>query len=62
MRSPWFVRVTAGSATGLLAREVDWAATPLGVPSTWPTALRLTVEMCFSTRFPVLVTWAPTSP
>jgi len=59
VRSPWFVRVTAGSATGLLAREVDWAATPLGVPSTWPTALRLTVEMCFSTRFPVLVTWGP---
>ncbi|HYQ76306.1 SpoIIE family protein phosphatase [Cellulomonas sp.] len=59
MRSPWFVRVTAGSVTGLLAREVDWAATPLGVPSTWPTALRLTVEMCFSTRFPVLVTWGP---
>ena len=59
MRSPWFVRVTAGSATGALAREVDWASTPLGVPSTWPTALRLTVEMCFSTRFPVLVTWGP---
>jgi hypothetical protein len=59
VRSPWFLRVTAGSATGALAREVDWAATPLGVPSTWPTALRLTVEMCFSTRFPVLVTWGP---
>lgn len=59
MRSPWFQRVTAGSATGALAREVDWAATPLGVPGTWPTALRLTVEMCFSTRFPVLVTWGP---
>lgn len=59
MRSPWFLRVTAGSATGALAREVDWAATPLGVPSTWPPALRLTVEMCFSTRFPVLVTWGP---
>lgn len=59
MRSPWFLRVTAGSATGALAREVDWAATPLGVPSTWPPALRLTVEMCFNTRFPVLVTWGP---
>lgn len=59
MRSPWFRRVTAGSATGALAREVDWAATPLGVPSTWPTALRVTVEMAFATRFPVLVTWGP---
>ncbi|WP_454049263.1 PP2C family protein-serine/threonine phosphatase [Cellulomonas sp. Marseille-Q8402] len=59
MRSPWFRRVTAGSATGALAREVDWAATPLGAPSMWPTALRVTVEMCFATRFPVLVTWGP---
>lgn len=59
MRSPWFRRVTAGSATGALAREVDWAATPLGVPSTWPTALRVSVETCFATRFPVLVAWGP---
>lgn len=59
MRSPWFRRVTAGSATGALAREVDWGETPLGPPSTWPTALRVAVEMCFTTRFPVLVTWGP---
>lgn len=59
MRSPWFQRVTAGSATGALARQVDWAATPVGAPSTWPTALRVTVEMCFNTRFPVLVAWGP---
>ncbi|WP_282945597.1 SpoIIE family protein phosphatase [Cellulomonas endometrii] len=59
MRSPWFRRVTAGTACGALARETDWAATPLGPPSTWPPALRVAVEMCFTTRFPVLVTWGP---
>ncbi len=59
MRSPWFLRVTAGSEAGAVAREVDWAATPLGVPGTWPTALRVTVETCFATRFPVLVAWGP---
>jgi PAS domain-containing protein len=59
VRSPWFRRITAGSAAGEDARAVDWAATPLGTPSTWPTALRVTVEMCFTTRFPVLVTWGP---
>ncbi len=59
MRSPWFVRVTAGSSTGELARTVDWAATPIGPPSTWPSSLRALVETCFSTRFPVLVTWGP---
>lgn len=51
--------MTAGSATGALAREVDWASTPLGVPSTWPTALRVSVEMAFATRFPVMVGWGP---
>lgn len=59
MRSPWFRRVTEGSATGEVARAVDWSATPLGPPSTWPTSLRVTAEMCFTTRFPVLVTWGP---
>ncbi|RMI04872.1 PP2C family protein-serine/threonine phosphatase [Cellulomonas triticagri] len=59
MRSPWFRRVTAGSVAGEEARAVDWGGTPLGPPSTWPTALRVTVEMCFTTRFPVLVTWGP---
>jgi hypothetical protein len=51
--------VTAGTACGDLARETDWAATPVGTPSTWPPALRVVVEMCFTTRFPVLVTWGP---
>jgi hypothetical protein len=59
VRSPWFRRVTAGSAAGAVAREVDWAATPLGVPGSWPASLRVIVEMCFTTRFPVLVTWGP---
>lgn len=59
MRSPWFLRVTAGSESGLLAREVDWESTPIGPPRTWPSSLRALVEMCFSTRFPVLVTWGP---
>ncbi|NTW42554.1 MAG: hypothetical protein HGA44_22230, partial [Cellulomonadaceae bacterium] len=59
MGAQWFARATAGTEAGALAREVDWAATPLGHPDTWPTTLRICVEMCFSTRFPVLVTWGP---
>ncbi|VTR76725.1 SpoIIE family protein phosphatase [Cellulomonas hominis] len=59
MRSPWFRRVTEGTECGALARETDWAATPIGPPSTWPPALRVVVELCFTTRFPVLVTWGP---
>ncbi len=55
----WFERATEGSETGALARSVDWAATPLGDPSTWPGPLRGAVELCLATSFPMLVTWGP---
>jgi hypothetical protein len=53
----WFREATAGTDAGRLAASVDWAATPLGSPDTWPHALRLAVETCYSTRFPMLVAW-----
>lgn len=53
----WFAAVTAGTPCGDVARAVDWAATSLGPPQSWPAPLRQAVELCFSTRFPVLVTW-----
>lgn len=53
----WFAAVTAGTPSGDVARDVDWAATALGDPTDWPAPLRQAVELCFSTRFPVLVTW-----
>lgn len=59
MTAPWFLRATERDAMGALVRSVDWAATPLGDPATWPASLRAAVEMCLSTRFPVLVTWGP---
>lgn len=59
MLPAWFTAVTAGTPCGDLARGVDWAATSLGPPDAWPQPLRAAVELCFSTRFPVLVTWGP---
>ncbi|QGQ19817.1 SpoIIE family protein phosphatase [Cellulomonas sp. JZ18] len=59
MRSPWFLRATARDPMGELVRATDWTATPLGAPATWPAGLRAAVELCLSTRFPVLVTWGP---
>lgn len=53
----WFDRATRGSECGDRARNFAWSLTPLGDPETWPSALRAAVQMCFSTRFPVLVTW-----
>ncbi|MFN8169380.1 MAG: SpoIIE family protein phosphatase [Candidatus Nanopelagicales bacterium] len=59
MRNEWFARATALDPMGELAREVDWAATSWGPPEDWAPGLRSAVEMCMSTRFPVLVTWGP---
>jgi hypothetical protein len=53
----WFEAATAGTECGALVRAVDWSATSLGDPDGWPSALRSAVELCLSTRFPVLVTW-----
>jgi signal transduction histidine kinase len=40
-------------------RELDWNATPLGPPSTWPANLRTAVGICLESRFPLHVWWGP---
>ncbi|WP_418276995.1 PP2C family protein-serine/threonine phosphatase [Isoptericola jiangsuensis] len=55
----WFDSALREGECASLAREVDWSQTPLGDPQTWPAPLRSAVELCFSTRFAVLVTWGP---
>lgn len=40
-------------------RAVDWAATPIGDPATWPAELRTIVRLCLTSRFPILVVWGP---
>jgi PAS domain S-box-containing protein len=39
--------------------EVDWAATPLGVPSQWPQSLQTAVSILLSTRFSMWMAWGP---
>ncbi|NNU28777.1 SpoIIE family protein phosphatase [Isoptericola sediminis] len=55
----WFTRAVRGQDCGEAALAVDWSATPLGPPDAWPAGLRRAVELCFSTRFAVLVSWGP---
>jgi hypothetical protein len=43
---------------GLDARDIDWESF-WGPRTEWPAQLRAAIETCFSTRFPVLVTWGP---
>jgi PAS domain S-box-containing protein len=38
-------------------RALDWRATPLGAPSTWPASLRTTAETVLATAFPAIVLW-----
>ncbi|HEY9242594.1 MAG TPA: SpoIIE family protein phosphatase [Streptosporangiaceae bacterium] len=42
-----------------LMREHDWAASPLGSPTGWPTSLRVATRICLTSRFPMLVWWGP---
>jgi signal transduction histidine kinase/DNA-binding response OmpR family regulator len=39
--------------------QVDWAATPLGPRDSWPALLRLVVDLCLDSEFPVQISWGP---
>ena len=38
---------------------VDWAATPLGRPGSWPQSLQTAVDILLSSRFPMWMAWGP---
>jgi PAS domain S-box-containing protein len=38
---------------------VDWAATPLGQPESWPQSLQTAVDILLSSRFPMWMAWGP---
>jgi signal transduction histidine kinase/BarA-like signal transduction histidine kinase len=42
-----------------LLREKDWAATALGLPTSWPESLRLSLNVCFDSPFAIAVWWGP---
>ena len=39
--------------------QVDWSATPLGPSDSWPALLRLVVDLCLDSEFPVQISWGP---
>ncbi|WP_373874595.1 hybrid sensor histidine kinase/response regulator [Pseudomonas tohonis] len=50
------------AAPGFMSRRVrghDWARTPLGPISGWPTSLRVAVEMMLASQFPNCLFWGP---
>ena len=48
----------AGAMAPLL-RAVDWGATPLGSPSTWPQSLRSAASICLGAKYPIAIYWGP---
>ena len=49
----------AGGEMGDLMRTLDWAATPVGPPETWPQSLRTAISILLDSRFPMLALWGP---
>ena len=39
--------------------QVDWAATPLGSPASWPQSLQTAVSILLSSRFSMWMAWGP---
>ena len=53
----WFLR--GGGCSGEAVRHVDWEASPLGKPETWPTILKTTLATMFRARQPMFLWWGP---
>jgi hypothetical protein len=39
--------------------NVDWSSTALGPRDSWPALLRLLVDLCLDSEFPVQIGWGP---
>lgn len=49
--------LSGGGRMGELIRSVDWSATPLGAPGTWPQTLRVALSICLHSSFPTAIYW-----
>lgn len=46
-----------GGAAGAQMRALDWAATPLGAPESWPPSLRSALSICLAAQEPIAIFW-----
>jgi signal transduction histidine kinase/DNA-binding response OmpR family regulator len=46
-----------GGEMGERMRAIDWTATPLGSPDSWPESLRSALSICLGSRFPIAIYW-----
>ena len=52
-----FVFLSGGGEMGELIRSLDWSATPVGSPETWPQSLRVTVRLMLNSQHPMFIWW-----
>ncbi len=48
-----------GGEVGRVMAGLDWTATPLGAPTTWPSTLRSAVRILLTSRFSMWMAWGP---
>lgn len=51
--------LTGGGLSGMQLRALDWTASPLGEPASWPQSLRTVVKLMLNTRHPMSIFWGP---
>jgi PAS domain S-box-containing protein len=51
--------LSADGTIGEAMHAVDWAATPLGLPETWPQSLRTTLELILNSKHGMMLAWGP---
>jgi two-component sensor histidine kinase len=50
-------RFLGGGETAALIAAADWSASPLGDPRRWPRRLRVLLEVCLESAFPIVIFW-----
>ena len=53
--------LTGGGEMGALMRAHDWSSNPLGAPDSWPTPLRVAVQLMLNTNHPMYLFWGDDS-
>jgi PAS domain-containing protein len=51
--------LTASGEAAALMRTIDWAATPLGLPSGWPQPLKTLLDVMLGSNQPMFIAWGP---
>lgn len=49
--------VVAAETMSALTHAFDWSSTPVGAMNTWPQSLRTGLNICLTSRYPIIIFW-----